>query len=37
MKFREEVSQKNFDGINKPMAKKALVDFLDDVIERLGK
>lgn len=34
-KFREAVVQMNFSGINKPMAKKALEDYLDDVIERL--
>lgn len=35
--FRDAVGEINFSGINKPMAKKALEDYLDDVIERLGK
>lgn len=33
--FREAVGQINCSGINKPMAKKALEDYLNDVIERL--
>ncbi len=35
--FRNAVGEINFPGINKPMAKKALEDYLEDVIKRLEK
>ena len=35
--FREAVAQMNFSGINKPMAQKALENYLDDIIRRLEK
>lgn len=35
--FRDELNKIEASGINKPMAKKALVDYLDDVIKRLEK
>lgn len=37
MQFTGKVKQINFTGINKPMAKKALEDYLDDIIKRLKK
>ena len=36
-KFREEVGKMNFSGINKPLAKEALEEYLDDIIRRLEK
>lgn len=35
--FREAVGQISFSGINKPMARKALENYLDDIIKRLEK
>lgn len=36
-KFRETVAQIEFIGINKPLAKQVLVEYLDDIINRLDK
>lgn len=36
-KLREEINRLVFEGINKPLAKNALVEYLDDIIKRLGK
>lgn len=33
--FKNEVEQLNFTGINKNLAKKNLVKYLDDIIQRL--
>ena len=35
--FREAVGQISFSGINKPMARKALENYLDDIIKRLER
>ena len=35
--FREAIGQVNLTGINKPMAKKVLENYLDDIIGRLEK
>lgn len=35
--FRKELGQMEFQGINKPLAKKKLEEYLDDVIRRLEK
>ena len=35
--FRKIVEQMTYEGINKPLAKKALVDYLDDIVKRLEK
>lgn len=36
-KLREEINRLVFEGINKPLAKNALVEYLDDIIKRLEK
>ena len=35
--FKDRVSKASYDGINKELARKALVEYLDDVIGRLQK
>lgn len=35
--FKDRVSKASYDGINKELARKALVECLDDVIGRLQK
>ena len=35
--MREKVSQITFAGINKPLAKDALLKYLDNIIKRLEK
>ena len=35
--IREKVSQITFAGINKPLAKDALLEYLDNIIKRLEK
>lgn len=35
--FRKIVEQMTYEGINKPLAKNALVDYLDDIVKRLEK
>lgn len=37
VELRESVKQMKFHGINKPMAQKALKDYLEDIISRLEK
>ncbi|HBE8547489.1 KAP family NTPase [Clostridioides difficile] len=37
VELRESVGQMEFHGINKPMAQKALEDYLEDIISRLEK
>lgn len=34
-RFREAVSQMEITGINRTIAKKSLLDYLDDIIKRL--
>lgn len=36
-KCREKISQISYEGINKPLAKNALVEYLDDIINRLER
>lgn len=36
-KLREEINRLVLEGINKPLAKNALVEYLDDIIKRLEK
>lgn len=31
------VEEMTYEGINKPLAKKALVDYLDDIVKRFEK
>ena len=35
--FREKVGQMSVTGVNKPLAKKELEEYLDDIIMRLGE
>lgn len=35
--FKNQVNKTSYDGINKELARKALIEYLDDVISRLQK